>query len=428
MASAAGGHDVGDWTRLRIEVVVKIVHKMTLAFLAGTCAILALNGVQRVHREVAIMETNAVNNHRSLGRTLRSAVQSVWRTEGEQRALELVDDATVQHGRVRFRWVWLDQSPVLHVDAAALRALSPTEAISAVDSDDAAAPMRYTYVLATTQSGRPAALELSEPLVRELADVRKAILESTVKTAVLVLVCALLAMTLGTLLVGQPVRKLVDKARRIGAGNFTGPVVVHTNDELGELAREMNATCERLAAARDQLRHADRLSTVGKLASGIAHELGTPLNVISGHAAMIATREAQGDEAIESAHVITQASDRMATIIRQLLDFARRRGPQRARDDLTAIVRQTVALLRTIAHKQNVTLELTTEQPVEVEVEAGQVQQALTNLVVNAIQASPRGGRVTAELGHRRASPPADENGASVPPASYAFVSIHDEG
>jgi signal transduction histidine kinase len=78
--------------------------------------------------------------------------------------------------------------------------------------------------------------------------------------------------------------------------------VVPQHDEIGDLATELNAMCEQLAeanrqlnaateariAALEQLRHADRLKTVGQLASGVAHELGTPLNVVSGRAKMIA--------------------------------------------------------------------------------------------------------------------------------------------
>ena len=81
--------------------------------------------------------------------------------------------------------------------------------------------------------------------------------------------------------------RLAEKARRVGTGDLSGPLHLAQRDELGELANEINLMCERLAAERsareqatEQLRHADRLTTVGKLASGLAHELGTPLNVV----------------------------------------------------------------------------------------------------------------------------------------------------
>src|SRR6185436_17998309 len=101
--------------------------------------------------------------------------------------------------------------------------------------------------------------------------------------------------------------------------------------EVGQLAAEMNHMCELLEAAHqradaeaaarlealDQLRHAERLSTVGKLASGIGHELGTPLNVVSGRAKMVASGEVTGHEALESARIISEQAERMTRIIRQ---------------------------------------------------------------------------------------------------------------
>jgi signal transduction histidine kinase len=176
-----------------------------------------------------------------------------------------------------------------------------------------------------TPSRRPSALELSESLAEEHEYVRRTIADTIVLTLALVAVCGALAMMLGEWLVGRPVRAIVDKARRVGAGDFGGPLPSATSarrDELGELASEMNAMCDRLAQARgevesataariavlEQLRHADRLTTVGKLASGVAHELGTPLNVVSGRAAMIRTGEVEGSEALECARVIEQSA------------------------------------------------------------------------------------------------------------------------
>ena len=85
-----------------------------------------------------------------------------------------------------------------------------------------------------------------------------------------------------------------------------GPLQLDRSDEFGELAGAINSMCDQLRAAQekidteararmaalDQLRHADRLRTVGRLAAGIAHELGTPLNVISGRAALDRLRAA----------------------------------------------------------------------------------------------------------------------------------------
>src|SRR5262249_4364200 len=174
------------------------------------------------------------------------------------------------------------------------------------------------------------------------------------------------------------------------------------------------------------LRHADRLNTVGKLASGIAHELGTPLNVVSGRARMIASGDLDGREVKESAETIVAQADRMVRIIRQLLDFARRRTAQKAPESLPELARRTVALLGPIADERGVTLEVAEGGgPLRAEVDAVQLEQALTNLVVNGIQAMPKGGTVTVSVSRERARPPADHGGTE---QDWVKIEVADQG
>jgi signal transduction histidine kinase len=232
---------------------------------------------------------------------------------------------------------------------------------------------------------------------------------------------------------------LAEKARRVGRGDFSGPLALGRRDEMGELAAEMNAMCERLVEARaavaaqaaariavlEQLRHADRLMTVGKLASGIAHELGTPLNVVEVRAGMIAAGEASGDEARAYARAVVEASEHMTRIVRQLLDFARPRGPDRAEEDVRRIAARTLELLEALAGKRGVALALRGGPPAVAEVDAGQLQQVLTNLVANAIQAMAGPGEVEVTVERRRASPPAGSGGAE---GVHVVVRVRDAG
>jgi signal transduction histidine kinase len=201
----------------------------------------------------------------------------------------------------------------------------------------------------------------------------------------------------------------------------------------------MDAMCDRLVEANEraasevrarmdmleQLRHADRLMTVGKLASGVAHEIGTPLNVVEARAAMIAEGVGSLDEAAEYAKVIGRATERIARIIRQLLAFARRGTAQKAECDLAVLAKHTVELLEPLASKRRVTLRVSGgEGSCYVDADAAQVEQVLTNLVMNAIQATERGS-VEVELSRERVAPPADVGG---PEGDYARVVVRDEG
>src|SRR5262249_52097137 len=176
-------------------------------------------------------------------------------------------------------------------------------------------------------------------------------------TAGIIAVCTLLAGLLQIRLVGHPLGRLRDKARRAGAGDFSEPLVLRQRDEMGELAAEINAMCERIAdanrraaaehaarvAAIEQLRHTERLATVGQLAAGVAHELGTPLNVISVRAELLVGGHTE--DAAADGRIILEQAERMTGIVHQLLDFSRRRGPKMGLANLGQVVERTVELV-----------------------------------------------------------------------------------
>ena len=101
-----------------------------------------------------------------------------------------------------------------------------------------------------------------------------------------------------------------------------------------------------------------RLEAVGKLAAGVAHELGTPLNVVSARAKIIASGQVSGEEAAENARIIAEQAARMAAIIRQLLDFARRHPPERTLHDVGELAREALAPLTSMADSRGVALKL----------------------------------------------------------------------
>jgi len=190
-------------------------------------------------------------------------------------------------------------------------------------------------------------------------------------------------------------------------------------DELGQLGHEIDAMCDRLVEARDrltaetsakiaaleQVRHADRLATVGKLAAGVAHEIGTPLNVISGHAQLITDDHEPGSADFENGTIVIEQTQRVAQIIRQLLDFARRRSPRRTEIDLGQLVRETLALLHPLAAERHITVAVdVVGDGLVCSADHGQIQQALTNLVVNAFQAIGSVGRVNVSVTRDRTS------------------------
>jgi len=116
----------------------------------------------------------------------------------------------------------------------------------------------------------------------------------------------------------------------------------------------------------------------------------------------------------------------ITAIIRQLLDFSRRRGPSLGPGDLRPLAGRTVELLASLARKRGVVIAVDApEGAVTAQIDPGQIQQVLANLVVNGLQAMPSGGRLTLRLGRRYATPPSDVDG---PAGEYATITVEDQG
>jgi two-component system, NtrC family, sensor kinase len=422
---------------------MKLAPKLAVFLMAAMFAVLALDAWVGVWRERTLLETDMQTDESNTGRVLGAAIAEVWRVDGRERALQVVQDANASSGEIRVRWVEPDAAPgsatAARVPGVAAR-LNAGEIFTEVNRRSESTGRLYTYIPVLVAGRVEGALELSESLGPERSYVRSLVLQRAVTAGALALLFGLLASVLGNWLVGRPMERLVAKARRVGAGDFTAPLALPQHDEIGALAREIDAMCDQLAVAHaridaetnaritalEQLRHADRLATVGQLASGVAHELGTPLNVVAQRAKMIASGEVTGAEAADGARIVFEQAQRITGVIRQLLDFARRRSPEKAAADLSALVEQTAAFLAPLGRKRGVEIQAEKcADPILAAVDSGQIQQVLTNLMVNGIQAMPRGGVLRVSVGTQRATPPADHGGGA---GNYRAITIADQG
>jgi signal transduction histidine kinase len=418
---------------------VRIALKLTLVLLAGICLVLAAVMQMQVERETALFESDMQHDNALMGRYLSAGANAYRRSEGQAAADRFIQDqdGDQRGGAVRIRRISRDQVP-----PAQLKAFDDALATGvghSIDRDERGEGSVLTYV-PLWNADPPIALEVSESLAAERKYVRATVLRHLATAGAIAGICGVMALGLGYWMVGGPIRRMVAQTRRVGAGDLTGRLGAHSRDELGELAGEIDGMTEALAeagrrlaaetAARiqtiEQLRRADRLATVGTLASGVAHELGTPLSVVTARAKMIATGEVAGDPARESASIVMEQAGRMGRIIRQLLDFARPRRPVREPLDLRQLVRQVGALLGPMGAQRSVRLEVGDgHAPVTASADSAQIQQVLSNLVMNGIQACHRGGRVLVRAATQRAKPPADLGGEEGP---YALLSVEDDG
>ncbi|MFH0778232.1 MAG: ATP-binding protein, partial [Candidatus Eisenbacteria bacterium] len=149
----------------------------------------------------------------------------------------------------------------------------------------------------------------------------------------------------------------------------------------------------------EQRKRIDRLVSLGELAAGVAHEIRNPLAGIGTSAQVLRARFAKDDERIRFADVILDEVGRLEKIIENLLLFARPKQPQLVKHDMCLTIERTLSLVEEQLSKQQVKVHLQSQDVLpSVYVDPGQMSQVTLNLVLNAIQAMPSGGKLGLEL------------------------------
>jgi signal transduction histidine kinase len=173
-------------------------------------------------------------------------------------------------------------------------------------------------------------------------------------------------------------------------------------------------------------RRTDRLAMVARLAAGVAHELGTPLSVVSARAQLLLSTEMSRPDVAANAGIIIEQADRMAVIIQQLLDFSRRRSLTLSLASLQHVVVRTLDLLAPVAERSGVALHCAAvDTPLLANIDQAQLQQALANVTLNAIQSMPNGGEVHVDIDTQRTHPPMSPRASD---RAFVRISVDDEG
>jgi signal transduction histidine kinase len=185
-----------------------------------------------------------------------------------------------------------------------------------------------------------------------------------------------------------------------------GPFLSEERSLIDSVAREVAIFHERAraeeekASLQDQLRHADRLATIGQLAAGVAHELNEPLGNILGFAQLARKSPGLPDLVARDLENIESASLNAREIIKKLMAFARQVPPQKKRVNLNKVVEAALYFFEARSAKSDIRLvRRLAENLPGTTIDPGQITQVLVNLVVNAIQALDRGGTLTVGTG-----------------------------
>jgi signal transduction histidine kinase len=242
--------------------------------------------------------------------------------------------------------------------------------------------------------------------------------ENTKRILLLLLAADLLVIILfGSLVlterVVRPLRQLLDATEKVTQGRFDAEVRIDTKNEIGELARAfqkmvqslklqkeliqdhvkaLERVNQQLTEAQSEVIRAEKWASIGRLAAGVAHEIGNPLSAVQGYVEILKKR---GDEPIKDySQRMSQELNRIHRIIRELVDFSRQREITLEKVDVSQVVQDTVELLKHQGLLKKIDCEVSTRSVPSVMANSHQLQQVFVNLIVNAVDAMSRGGKI----------------------------------
>lgn len=214
----------------------------------------------------------------------------------------------------------------------------------------------------------------------------------------------------------RPVRALSDASTTVALGDFSRRVPVRGSGEVAELARAFNRMSEaleerelrianqlldlkrsneRLQHTQSQLVESEKLAGIGRLAAGIAHEMGNPLGAITGYVSLVLGSDALSDEDRKALEGLAREAGRLDRIIRELLDYARPSENRAEPVDVHSVVSDAVSMMSSQPTFKRVDIAVTAEEDLpQVEVDPHRLQQVLVNLLANAGDALGGEGKV----------------------------------
>lgn len=395
--------------------------RLTLALAAVALLLFGAVGAWQVRIEEAELRAAAARELRLLGRSLQIAFDNALRDRQEEdveatlRALDRIDpnvDVFVyDRDGTRIAGSTDARDPVA---SSVVSAAGDVQFVPPVD------PRFVEIALPLASRARASRLVVVRPLDAMRADLTATRRRVAASTAGFVVLVAMLTMALARFWVGRPLQRMNERMRRVRAGDLSSSDVPERGDEVGATLREFESLVRDLAEARakleteaearrrleDGLRHVDKLTTIGQLAANLAHEIGSPLQIIEGRLAGLEAKADDPKEARRLAGILHAQAQRITRIVARFSGLARRTAePQVV--DVGPSVRAVVDLMEGEARRRSVTLTLEEAAPLPtIEGHPDAIQQITLNLVRNALDATRAGGEVKVSLGRARVEGP----------------------
>ncbi|MEZ4647816.1 MAG: ATP-binding protein [Candidatus Eisenbacteria bacterium] len=401
---------------------MKVGTKLFLSLAVPMVSLFALFGYLDGRSSSHRLRDELSREGRAISRTVQHSIEDALRDRQFEDVRELVDAITGYerifgvrlfdgNGRIRYQSAELESHAFAHQAQleAVLATRDPLEVRRRFDEEPVVSFLNPLLGPDGSLLGAVQVIQL-ESFIEE--DLRASWTRIALLTGAMILATALVISLVTRFVVTRPIDTLASGFRELGRGKR--PQIPRTSsDEFDRLAAEFSAMCVRLDAAQASLleeqeerqkieadlRNTARLASLGELAAGLAHEIGTPLGVIAGRAEVLQRRLAGNEQAGQSLEIVLEQIDRISRIVRSMLDFARVRELHLADVSIPSVLARTFEFVshrleeRGIASHVRETSALPT-----VRADAEHLQEVFLNVIMNASDAMPEGGTIDAAL------------------------------
>jgi len=404
---------------------MSVIYKLTFSLFALTLIVFGVYGTYHLRTEAQDLRNDVEQETRLLGYSLLISVENALRdrqTEDVQALLQQIDRLKPS---IDVR-IYIQNRNVIRSDTESLVWPEPVKQAlyqAALDgemkqfyfpSDDAPDFLVLSLPFnkaSTSLRGNLAVVRSLQAMNEELSKTRTFILLSFFS---FILFSSLLCFFLGQIYITRPLLELRQAMRAFK--NSTEPpksLSVNGSDEISSVTQEFNRmTAELFSAYRrldDEtqqrrqlqraLQEADKLITIGQLSAGLAHEIGSPLQIVNGRARALAGCAEHPDDVRRLADILVVQTDRITRIVRRLLEFARRSPPERVHCDIAVAIAEVLDMLRYEVRRRNIELRFTCPEKLPfMSTNRDGVQQIVLNLVSNALASIADGGTITVDL------------------------------
>src|SRR5271168_1625040 len=233
----------------------------------------------------------------------------------------------------------------------------------------------------------------------------------------------------------RPLARLVEGVQALEKGDFSYPVEAEGSDEVARVSRAFDRMRKTLKndetqkkQLEEQLRQAQKMEAVGRLAGGVAHDFNNLLTIIKGHGDLMLDKLQASDPLQRNANQIEKAANRAASLTRQLLAFSRMQVLEPKVLDLNALVAEMCSLLKRLVREDISFTFKAGESMGRVKADPGQIEQVIMNLAVTACDAMPTGGKLIVETRNVSVDEALAKTRPPLTPGEYVRLTVEDSG